>query len=83
MLGCQTDIDILSELTGRQRATKSALNAEQQVLDRKAVEHSGSGIAQFVECLDNLSSADVEQIAIGIEISNAEQQNNVRSEVPC
>jgi hypothetical protein len=27
------------------------LNAAQQVIDRKAVEHSGSGIAQFVETL--------------------------------
>jgi transposase len=44
------------------------LNAEQQVVDRKAVEHSGSGIAQFVEYLEKLSSSDPEQVAIGIEI---------------
>lgn len=44
------------------------LNAEQQVLDRKAVEHNGSGIAQFVEYLEKLSSGDPEQVAIGIEI---------------
>ena len=44
------------------------LNAEEQVVDRKAVEHSGSGIAQFVEYLDKLVSGDPEQVAIGIEI---------------
>jgi transposase len=44
------------------------LNAEQQVVDRKAVEHSGSGIAQFVEYLEKLVSGDPEQVAIGIEI---------------
>jgi transposase len=44
------------------------LNAEQQVVDRKAVEHSGSGIAQFVEYLEKLSSGDPERVAIGIEI---------------
>jgi transposase len=44
------------------------LNAEQQVVDRKAVEHSGSGIAQFVTYLETLVSGDPEQVAIGIEI---------------
>jgi transposase len=44
------------------------LNAEQQVIDRKAVEHSGSGIAQLVEYLEKMSSGDAEQVAIGIEI---------------
>lgn len=44
------------------------LNAEQQVVDRKAVEHSGSGIAQFVEYLEKLSSSNPGQVAIGIEI---------------
>ena len=44
------------------------LNAEQQVVDRKAVEHSGSGIAQFVEYLGKLVSGDPEHVAIGIEI---------------
>lgn len=44
------------------------LNAEQHVVDRKPVEHSGSGIAQFVEYLEKLSAGDVKQIAIGIEI---------------
>lgn len=44
------------------------LSAEQQVVDRKSVEHSGSGIAQFVEYLERLSSGEPEQVAIGIEI---------------
>jgi transposase len=44
------------------------LNTEQRVVDRKAVEHSGSGIAQFVEYLEKLSEGDPEQVAIGIEI---------------
>ena len=44
------------------------LDAGQRVIDRKAVEHSGSGIAQFVEYLNKLSSGCPEQVAIGIEI---------------
>lgn len=44
------------------------LNAEQHVVDRRAVEHSGSGIAQFVEYLEKLSSGETEQVAVGIEI---------------
>jgi hypothetical protein len=34
----------------------------------KGVEHSGSGIAPFVQYLEKLSSGDPEQVAIGIEI---------------
>jgi transposase len=44
------------------------LNTEQRVVDRTAVEHSGSGIAQFVEYLEKLSEGDPAQVAIGIEI---------------
>lgn len=44
------------------------LNAEQQVVDRKTVEHSGSGIAQFVEYLEELAEGNPEQVAIRIEI---------------
>jgi len=44
------------------------LNTEQRVVDRQAVEHSGSGIAQFVQYLEKLSEDDPEHVAIGIEI---------------
>ena len=44
------------------------LNPEQQVVDRKSVEHSGSGVAQFVDNLEKLSSGNPERVVIGIEI---------------
>lgn len=44
------------------------LDAGQQIIDRKTVEHSGSGIAQFVTYLEKLAEGDPESVAIGIEI---------------
>ena len=44
------------------------LDAGQRVIDRKAVEHSGSGIAQFITYLEKLAEGDTESVAIGIEI---------------
>ena len=44
------------------------LDAGQQVIDRKTVEHSGSGIAQFVIYLEKLAGGEPESVAVGIEI---------------
>ena len=44
------------------------LDGERRVIDRKKVEHSGSGIAQFVEVLLKLSGNQPEQVAVAIEI---------------
>jgi transposase len=38
------------------------------VIDRKTVEHSGSGIAQFVMYLEKLAGGEPESVAVGIEI---------------
>ena len=43
------------------------LDGERRVVDRRKVEHSGSGIAQFVEVLLKLSSSQPEQVAVAIE----------------
>ena len=44
------------------------LDAGQRVIDRKTVEHSGSGIAQFVRYLEKLAGGEPESVAVGIEI---------------
>ena len=44
------------------------LDGERRVIDRRKVEHSGSGIAQFVEVLLKLSGNQPEQVAVAIEI---------------
>jgi transposase len=44
------------------------LDAEQQVIDRKSVEHSGIGIAQFVTYLIKLAGGEPESVAVGIEV---------------
>ena len=44
------------------------LDAGQRVIDRKTVEHSGSGIAQFVMYLEKLAGGEPESVAVGIEI---------------
>ena len=43
------------------------LDGERRVIDRRKVEHSGSGIAQFVEVLLKLSGNQPEQVAVAIE----------------
>ena len=44
------------------------LDAEQRVIDRKSVEHSGAGIAQFVTYLSKLAGDQPELVAVGIEV---------------
>jgi transposase len=43
------------------------LDGERRVIDRRKVEHSGAGIAQFVEVLLKLSGNKPEQVAVAIE----------------
>ena len=44
------------------------LDQERRIIDRRKVEHSGSGIAQFVEVLLKLSGNQPEQTAVAIEM---------------
>lgn len=43
------------------------LDAAQRVIERKSVEHSGAGIAQFVTHLNKLAGGQPESVAVGIE----------------
>lgn len=44
------------------------LDRERSIVDRKTIEHSGSGITQLVECLLKLCGQEPSQIAVAIEM---------------